>query len=220
PQIPRDRPSITPARRGPPSCSRHFSVPCLSIFLQPSSCIGINCIDINIVCLGGHYVNDFPRQLSPKFRKNSICGSVSSKTLGAPARTHILRGHLRHVWTNSFHRRAGRIRHCRRCAVRIDRGSGSRHSRTCRRTEHFTWLSSSNWRLVAGAVPGSREFCHAQLLGRKRPHDGANADDHVHEERFHARWRAVDLAVWNRAMEPGCAAEVKCHWPATALPLM
>lgn len=46
----------------------------------------------------------------------------------------------------------------------------------------------------------------AQVLGYQRSHGGADANDHVHEEPIDARRCIAHLAVWTRAVQPGCPA--------------
>ena len=54
---------------------------------------------------------------------------------------------------------------------------------------------------AAGAVPGRGHADAAQLLDGHRPDDAADADDYVHEERFHVGRRALHHAIWRRTLE-------------------
>jgi hypothetical protein len=97
-----------------------------------------------------------------------------------------------------------RLRRTSRCAHGEAAGSGVWNSRAARRTQYSARIQSQNRCLAAGPFPGTGHAADAQLLGGERPHDGADANGNVSEERDHAWRRFAHFAIWSRPVECRC----------------
>jgi len=103
----------------------------------------------------------------------------------------------------SLHQANHRLLGFSRCALGLGRGSAFRRGGHRRRPQHFAGLPRKTWRLAHRAVPDSGHVDVAQVLDRNRSHDGADSNDSVHEERFHARRRPADFSVRSRTVQSG-----------------
>src|SRR6267154_2775267 len=142
--------------------------------------------------------NEFDRNFQRCGGNKLLAGS------GGRFGTLFLRADFPVCCPQSLHQATHRLFGFSRRAFGFDRGSAFWCGGHRGRPQHFAGLSRKTWRLAYRAVPDSGHVDVAQVLDRKRSHDGADTNDSVHEKCLHARRRPADFSVRCRTVQSGC----------------
>src|SRR6266478_5763389 len=116
--------------------------------------------------------------------------------------TVFLRTDFPDGWLQSFFQANHRLFSFPRRSFGLHRSSALWSAGYRRRPQHFAGLSRETRRLAHCGVPDSGHLDVAQVLDGNRSHDGADSNDSVYEECFHARRRPADFSVRSGTVQP------------------